>query len=479
MKMNICNWIDENQRLFTQTCDAIWGLAELKFEEKHSAQLLIDLLQEHGFTIQSGVADMETAFVASYGEGKPEIGILGEFDALSGMSQKADIFLPEKQDGMENGHGCGHQIFGAASAAAAIAVRYYLESQNLPGTIRFFGCPGEEGGSGKAFMARAGLFDDLDCAVAWHPASINGVQNVSTLANIQAYFRFTGKSAHAAASPHLGRSALDSVEIMNIGSNYLREHIIPEARLHYAVTNTGGSSPNVVQAHAEVLYLIRAPHPDQLTEIYARVCDIARGAALITGTQCEIVFDKACSNVVPNDTLGKVMDKKMRQIGAPDFTDAEKAYAIKYIQTFSQAEKGSMEDLLRALGPNPELAEFMQRSRNKPLQDELVPYFFLNKAMPGSSDVGDVSWITPTVQCNTTCYAAATPAHSWQMVAQGKSSIAHKGLLYAAKTMALTAVEVFQDPSIAQQAQKELHKILGGKTYVCPIPDGVQPKPYR
>lgn len=477
--MDVCQWIDENQNQFSASSDAIWDFAELKFEERRSVALLLGMLRQHGFTIQLGLADMETAFIASYGQGKPVIGILAEYDALNGMSQKADVFAKEKQEGMENGHGCGHHIFGAASVAAAIAVKEYLASENLPGTIRLYGCPGEEGGSGKTFMAGAGLFDDLDSAFAWHPTSANGVQNVGTLANIQAFFRFYGRSSHAAVSPHLGRSALDAVEIMNIGANYLREHIIPEARLHYAVTNTGGISPNVVQAEAEVLYLIRAPRADQLSEIYARVCDIAKGAALIAGTEYEIVFNKACSNILPNDTLGRVMHEKMREIGAPTFTEAEKAYALKYIKTFTEAEKSGQGQLLSALGSNPELEAYMSRSRNKPLQDEVMPYFFLRAAIPGSSDVGDVSWITPTAQCNTTCYAAATPAHSWQMVAQGKSSIAHKGLLYAAKTMALSALELLRHPELARQAHEELRQMLGGKTYVCPIPVGVKPKLYR
>ena len=478
--MDICQWIDENQSLFTQATDKIWGFAELKFEEHQSAKVLKDMLRINGFAVQEGVADIETAFIAEYGSGEPIIGILAEYDALSQMSQKADSLVKEKESEMQNGHGCGHHLLGGASTAAAIAVKEYLTDQNLSGTIRIYGCPGEEGGGGKTFMARSGVFDDLDCAFTWHPSSMNQAANVSTIANIQAYFHFYGKSSHAAVSPHLGRSALDAVELMNVGVNYLREHIIPEARVHYAVTYTGGQSPNVVQAESEVLYLIRAPHMNQVQEIYERIINIANGAALMTGTKVVVTFDKACSDIIPNDTLGRVMYEKMKLVGVPEFTDEEKSYASYYINTFSADEKDGNEQLLGALGgSSQEMGRHMMLNRDKPLMDDVMPYFFLNASMPGSSDVGDVSWITPTTQCATTCYAASTPNHSWQLVAQGKSSIAHKGMLYAAKVMALSAVEIYLHPEIAENAKEELKKHLGEKTYISPIPAGIKPKPYQ
>lgn len=477
--MDVIKWIEQNQNTFINANDNIWGFAELKFDEGKSAELLKGILKEYEFKVQETVGDMDTAFIASYGSGKPVIGILAEYDALSGISQKPDSFVKEKQKDMENGHGCGHHTFGVASTAAAVAVKEYIKEHNIQGTIRLYGCPGEEGGSGKAFMAREGVFDDLDCAFAWHPGSFNGVIGISLLANIQAYFKFYGRSSHAAVSPHLGRSAFDAVELMNVGVNYLREHIIPEARVHYAVTNTGGNSPNVVQSEAEVLYLMRAPQAHQVNEIFERVCDIAKGAALMTGTRYEVIFDKACSNVIPNDVLGRVMYKKMKDIGAPKFTDEEKEYALKYIKTFTENEKNSNAQMSDIFKNSKEMNEYMKSNACKCLADEVMPYFCTNTTMPGSSDVGDVSWITPTTQCGTTCYAASTPAHSWQMVAQGKSSIAHKGMIYAAKTIALTTIEVLQNPEIAEKAKKELKEYLGEKKYVCPIPSNVKPKPYK
>ncbi|NJP40922.1 amidohydrolase [Oscillospiraceae bacterium HV4-5-C5C] len=476
--MAICSWIDQHEAILTRTSDAIWGMAELKFTEYRSSAQLQQLLQDHGFTITNPIGGMETAFIASWGQGQPVIGLLAEFDALSGLSQQADCCQPRPEAGMNCGHGCGHHLFGTASCAAAISVKNWLEQEGRRGTVRLYGCPGEEGGSGKTFMAKAGVFNDLDCAIAWHPMFFNAVQNVSTLANIQAYFRFHGRASHAAASPHLGRSALDAVELMDIGANYLREHMIPEARLHYAITNPGGLSPNVVQAEAEVLYLIRAPHADQLQEIYERVCQIAQGAALMTGTQSEVVFDKACSNILPNDTLGQVMYRHMQQLPPPAYTAQEEAYARSFTATLTPAEKGSAGMLSQAFGAKPELNAYLRRNRGKVLMDELLPYVYQTSPLPGSSDVGDVSWITPTIQCNTTCFAAGTPIHSWQEVAQGKSAVAHKGMIYAARIMALTAADIFMQPELAVRARQELRDLLNGREYVCPIPDGVKPHAY-
>nr|WP_242851566.1 amidohydrolase [Clostridium sp. DMHC 10] len=288
----------------------MWEFAETRFQEYKSSELLCDVLQKEGFTITKAVANIDTAFVATFGSGKPKIGILGEFDALYNLSQKSDTDVKEAIIQNGNGHGCGHNALGAGALAAVVAVKDYMIKNNIKGTICYFGCPGEEGGSGKAYMAREKVFNDVDAAFTWHPADVTGVVEGSSLANIQAYVRFYGKSAHAAACPHLGRSALDAVELMNVGINYLREHVIEDARMHYALTNGGGLSPNVVQAFAEELLLVRAPKMSQTKEIYERVKNIAKGAALMTDTKVEIIFDKAASNVVVNDTLSKVMYEK-------------------------------------------------------------------------------------------------------------------------------------------------------------------------
>ena len=475
--MNINQWIENHGQKFCQLSDEIWDFAELKFDEYRSSEVLKNALVEEGFEIGEVIEDMETAFVASYGSGYPVIGILAEYDALDGQSQIADVFEPVNRAGINEGHGCGHHIFGAASVSAAVAMKQHLCARGGSGTIQVFGCPGEEGGSGKAFMSRAGVFNHLDVAIGWHPGSINSMFSVSTLANIQCYFRFKGRSSHAAASPHLGRSALDSVELMNVGVNYLREHIISDARVHYAVTNAGGNSPNVVQAEAEVLYLIRAPRINQAKEIFGRVIKIAEGAAMMSETEVEVVFDKACSNIIPNATLSEIMSEVGIKMEPMRFTEEEEIYARKYIETLSDAEKNGNQMMMALFGKK--LGDDLKREFQRPLFGSFVPYFASDKAMPGSSDVGDVSWVVPTVQCMTTCYAQNTPAHSWQMVAQGKSSIAHKGLLHASKIMANTAAYLLENPELIEKSKIELEERLGGTKYVCPIPDEVKPTPYK
>ncbi|HDR8982630.1 M20 family metallopeptidase [Burkholderia vietnamiensis] len=460
------DFIDSQRAQFTELSDRIWNLAELRYEEFASTDLHIRMLEEAGFRVTRGVADIPTAFVAEAGDGGPVIGILGEYDALSGLSQEAGVLTcqPSSEISNGNGHGCGHHLLGTAAHLAAAAVKVHLERTGQPGTVRFYGCPAEEGGSGKTFMARTGVFDDLDAALSWHPHVYTGIFPAGSLANIQAYFRFTGKASHAAASPHLGRSALDAVELMNVGVNYLREHMLPEARVHYAVTNTGGLSPNVVQANAEVLYLVRAARNDQAAELFERVKNVARGAALMTDCQLEIVFDKACSNLLENAVLNQVMYRHLQSIGTACFDADDAALADAY-----QRQTLTTQDI-----------ETSSRSLNqawrdpKALFDGIDPYE-PGKGRPicGSTDVGDVSWVTPTAQCHTSCYAFGTPPHSWQWVAQGKAPLAHKGMLLAAKTMASTAIDLLAAPDTLARAKAELLERRGGRPYVCPIPDDV------
>ncbi|ABO68580.1 amidohydrolase [Geobacillus thermodenitrificans] len=457
----ISELIERKRDLFIHVSDRIWEYAETRFEEYQSAELLCQVLEKEGFTVEKGVGGIETAFIGSYGAGKPIVAILGEFDALAGLSQKK---ATAKQDPLVpggNGHGCGHNLLGAGSLAAAVAVKEYMEQHHLPGTVRYYGCPGEEGGSGKTFMAREGLFNDIDFALCWHPMDYNSIFSVHSLANFQVYYKFKGKSSHAAMSPHLGRSSLDAVELMNIGVNYLREHIIPEARIHYAITNTGGLSPNVVQSYAEVLYLIRAPEISQVQDIYERVCDIARGAALMTGTEVEIVFDKACSNLIPNRVLESVMYKNFSELGVPvhDKNELQLAEAIR--QTLSDQEINTVKTMF------PDLAD-------KALADRLNPYDGCPAPLYGSTDVGDVSWIAPTAQCTTACFVVGSPAHSWQWVTLGATSIAHKGMLHAGKVLAATAVDLLQHQELIEQAKAELNERLNGRKYVCPIPKDIR-----
>lgn len=457
----ISRLIEAKRDIFITASDKIWAYAETRFQEFQSAELLCQTLEREGFTVERGVGGIETAFIGSYGSGKPVVAFLGEYDALSGLSQQQGVAerVPLVPGG--NGHGCGHNLLGTGALAAAVALRYYMEENALPGTIRYYGCPGEEGGSGKTFMAREGLFDDVDVCLTWHPDSDNGVITGSSLANYQVYYKFKGISSHAAASPHLGRSALDAVELMNVGVNYLREHIIPEARVHYAVTNTGGISPNVVQAEATVLYLIRAPRVSQVEEIYQRICKIAQGAALMTETEVEIIFDKACSNLVPNNILLKVMHEHFTELGIPLYDEAERKLAQAIHAALSEAEKNSVQE---------------QELKGKVLSDRIRSLEAGGlKTDSGSTDVGDVSWITPTVQCSTACWVVGTPAHTWPVVTIGATSIAHKAMLHAGKVMAATAVAILQNPSILKEAKSELQEHLDGAGYVCPIPQGVRP----
>jgi len=453
--------IEEKRQKLISVSDQIWGYAETGFEEFQSAELLCNTLEEEGFTVEKGVGDIDTAFIGSYGTGKPIIAVLGEFDALTGLSQVGgDIqYNPEVTNG--NGHGCGHNLLGTGALAAAIAIRSYLKENNLEGTVRYYGCPGEEIGSGKTFMVREGLFDDVDFAVCWHPWSRNSVWSMSSLACYEVSFRFKGKSSHAASTPHLGRSALDAVELMNVGVNYLREHIIPEARVHYAVTNTGGVSPNVVQEKADVLYFIRAPRVSQAEEIYQRICDVARGAALMTGTQVEIDFASAASDILPNNTLEKVMNDNFVALGVPQYDEKEQQFAKDIRATLSEADK--KEDIKA----NKEL-------EGKDLAHVIDPFIPSNGILPGTSDVGDVSWVVPTVQCMVACEPIGTPLHTWQVVSTGKTSIAHKGMLHAGKVMAATAIEVLQNPEVLEKAKLELIEQRNGEEYVCPIPPEVK-----
>lgn len=454
----ISDIIEQKKQKLIEVSDAIWGYSETRYEEFRSAATLCSVLEEEGFHVERNVGGIETAFVGSYGSGGPIIAILGEYDALPRLSQAAGTAVKEELVPNGNGHGCGHHLLGTGSLAAVIAIRHILEQTGLKGTVRYYGCPAEEGGGGKAFMARAGLFDDVDVAFTWHPWDENLAYNARMLATCQAYFNFKGKSSHASFSPHLGRSALDAVELMNVGANFLREHIIPEARLHYAITNTGGSAPNVVQAEAEVLYKIRAPKMAQVKEIFDRVYDIARGAALMTGTELTMQFDAASADLIPNITLSSIMHKNFTKIGPVSYTKEELEFAEAIQASFFEDEKQIL------------------REKNKVvLANTVNPYNMEPEFIAASTDVGDTSWHVPTGQIYVTSFAHGTTLHSWQSVAQGKSSIAHKGMLLAGKVMAASAIETMQNPELIQKAKDEQQEQLGGEEYRSLIPEERKP----
>lgn len=458
------DFIDAKAKDYIALSDRIWEFAELGYQEIQSSQAHIDYLERAGFKVTKGVAGIPTAFVAEAGEGGPVIGILGEFDALSGLSQESQLLecriSSEITNG--NGHGCGHHLLGTSAHFAAAAVKDYLEREGMPGRVRFFGCPAEEGGYGKTFMVKAGLFDDVDAALTWHPGVVNAIMNMNALAVKQVYFRFTGISAHAGGSPHLGRSALDALELMNVGVNFLREHMLPDARVHYAITNAGGTAPNVVQANAEALYMIRAPRNRDVNELYERVEAIAKGAAMMTGCTVDMRFDSACSNIVLNTPLNHLMHKNLARLGTPAYNDSDLAFAGAMQKTTRREEVEMAGRMFRAAWRDP-----------KPMFDSVQRYDPAEAiTLHGSTDVGDVSWVTPTVQCMTACFAFGTSPHSWQWVSQGKSSIAHKGMTLAAKTIAATAIDLFNDPALIAAAKADLAERLHGDAYESPIPDG-------
>lgn len=465
LKEWIERFIGDKKNELTAVSDFIWDHPEIRFEEFESSRKIMDMLSEEGFNVQDNLANIETAFVGEFGTEGPVIAFLGEYDALADLSQESGVAEHRPIVAGDYGHGCGHNLLGVGALGAALAVKAYLEENQLPGRVRYYGCPAEEGGSGKTFMARDGVFNDVDLALTWHPGPINGVWSFSSLANIQASFKFKGKSAHAAAAPHLGRSALDAVELMNVGVNYMREHMIDGARVHYAVTDTGGHSPNVVQANAEVLQLIRAPRIDQAQTLYERVIKIAEGAALMTETEVEVVFDKACSNFIPNDTINSILGESMVEMGNIPFTEEEQAKAREFQATFTKEELGSGNMGIPGL----------QIPTDQPLVAQPLPYVKIDKAMSGSTDVGDVSWVTPTGQIVMTTAALGTSFHTWQLVAQGKTSYAHKGMLQVSKVLALSALKLLENEDLIAEAKEELKKVVGEEGYISPIPAFVQP----
>lgn len=467
---SILGSLARNQEVLSRLSDEIWRLAETGFEEYGSSSALAAAAEREGFALERGIAGIETAFAASYGSGGPVVAMLGEYDALPAMSQEAG--LPEKKalHAGTNGHGCGHNLLGVGSLAAAIAAKDFLKETGTPGTIRFYGCPGEEFGCGKTFMARAGVFDDVDLALTWHPSDINSVWQARSLANIAVYFRFEGKASHAAAAPHLGRSALDAVELMNVGANYLREHIIPEARMHYAITNAGGRAPNVVQASAESFYYCRAPRIAQAREVYERLCEVAKGAAMMTGTSLKITLSQGLSDYVPNQVLGELLQQCMETVGAPAFEPADLELAGRFRATLTATELAT----IRAQIQQTQGKAILDAIGQNPLDTIIAPLFGGDICLPGSTDVGDVSQVIPTGQLVYATAALGTQPHSWQNTAQAASSIGHKGMMAAAGALGLAAAQVFLDPGIARRAKEE-HGSTVGHDYVCPIPEAIGP----
>ncbi|MGK9236458.1 amidohydrolase [Inquilinus limosus] len=456
--------VDAKRTEFEALSDRIWEMPEIAYTEYRSVAEHTAMLKAQGFRVTETLAGIPTAVMGEAGEGGPVIAILGEYDALPGLSQEAGIAEPKPLPGNGYGHGCGHNLLGSAAMLAATAVKDFLEATGRPGRVRYYGCPAEEGGAAKAFMVRAGAFADVDIAITWHPASLTRVGEALSLANTRMDFHFTGRASHAAAAPHLGRSALDAVELMNVGVNYMREHMPSDARIHYAMLDSGGIAPNVVQASAKVRYAIRARDLAGMLALNERVRKIAQGAALMTETTVAISIMSAVSNMLGNTPLAEAMHQNLLRLGPVPFDAADRDYAAQIQATLS--EEDILTDYRRVgIPPRPDT----------PLCDFIVPRDSKGEPMIGSTDVADVSWAVPTVEVRVATHAIGTPGHSWQITAQGKAPAAHKGMVHAAKAMAGTALDVLGDELLLARAKQDHRERTAATPYVCPIPPEVQP----
>ena len=456
--------VEAKRQDFLDLADRIWDKPEIAYDEHESTAEHTAMLEQQGFRVTREVAGIPTAVMGEAGEDGPIIAILGEYDALPGLSQEAGVAEPRPVPGETSGHGCGHNLLGSASLLAAAAVKDYLKANNLPGRVRYYGCPAEEGGAAKGFMVRAGAFDDVDIAISWHPAAFSGVNEPISLANTRIDFSFVGRAAHAASSPHLGRSALDAIELMNVGVNYMREHMPSDARIHYAYLDAGGIAPNVVQSRTKVRYLIRARNLTELNALVLRVRKIADGAALMTETTVSTQVISAVSNLLGNSPLEQLMHDNFERLGPPPFSEADKEFAAEIQKTLRD------EDILSAYRRQGVVPE-----TGKPLCDAIVPLGAKGAGMNGSTDVGDVSWKVPTVQARGATYAIGTPGHSWQVVAQGKTDAAHTGMVHVAKVMAGTAVDALRNPDVIAKAKADHQARTGGKPYQSPLPADAKP----
>jgi aminobenzoyl-glutamate utilization protein B len=458
----IWDLIEDRRAAYRALADRVYDSPEIAYTEYASADLHEEQLKAEGARVVRGGAGIPTAVVGEWGEGGPVIAILGEYDALPELGQEPGVAEPRPTGGP--GHGCGHNLLGSAAMMAAAALADWLKETGTPGRVRYYGCPAEEGGAAKTFMVRAGLFDDVAAAISWHPATLNGVSEPSSLANTRIDYTFHGRASHAAAAPELGRSALDAVELMNIGVNYMREHMPDDARVHYAYLDAGGVAPNVVQAKATVRQLVRARDLPGLRELIARVDKIAEGAALMTETRVERAVVSGVSNILGNRVLEELMQAEFDRLGAPDFDAGDRAFA-EAIQKTLTPEHISQSFRRFGIAPRTDLL----------LADFVVPLDRVPTGGEGSTDVGDVSWAVPTVQARVATCAVGTPFHTWQLTAQGKAPMAHKGMEHAAKVMAATGKGLFERPQVLAAARAEHAEKMAATPYVCPMPDEVQP----
>ncbi len=453
---------------FIDLSDRVFDTPETLYAEVESCAAHAAMLDAEGFRVTRNAADIPTAVMGEAGEGGPVIAILGEYDALPGLSQEPGVAEHRPLIAGGNGHGCGHNLLGSAALLAATAVKDWLAEAGIRARVRYYGCPAEEGGAAKTYMVRAGLFNDVAAAITWHPASYTCVDHANSLANTRIDFTFTGKAAHAAGAPELGRSGLDAVELMNVGVNYLREHMPDDARIHYAYIDAGGMAPNVVQARATIRQLIRARDLPGLQALVARVRKVAEGAALMTETSMESRVFSGVSNLLGNRPLEEAMQRALDALGPVPFDATDEAFAREIRKTLTEDDIAAT---FRRLGIAPDF--------EAPLCDFVAPLDRRSQGGDGSTDVGDVSWAVPTVQARVATCALGTPFHTWQLTAQGKSPMAHKGMIHAAKVMAATARILIEEPATLAAAQEAHRRHLARTPYVCPIPDEVQPPVVR
>jgi aminobenzoyl-glutamate utilization protein B len=473
----VLDWLDKMQPQFTAMADEMWKRPELSWQEFNASRAQAEYLAGQGFSVTWDLAGMNTAFLAEWGEGKPILGFIGEYDALPGLSQKRQPYKePVEKDGP--GHGCGHNLLGTGAVAAAAAVKQWLQGSGAPGTVRYYGCPAEEQGTGKVFMGRAGLFDDLDAALNFHPDSVNMPNKGRAVGVNSIYYRFFGRTSHAGGSPHEGRSALDAVELMNVGVNYLREHVKDDVRIHYIITE-GGKAPNIVPDEAEVYYFIRAPKPDYLAEVVERVNKVAQGAAMMTETRVEWRQQGGVSPLQNNHALADLQYEAMKLIGPIQFSKDEISFAQEINDAMPRTNSDYVDDMIDSLNPPAEFAVVLEEHRDQPLIGANFPGLDAHKTMHGSTDVGDLSQIVPVSMLGTTCFTTGSPGHSWANVATAGMSIGHKGMMHAAKIMALTAVELYSEPEHLVKIHQEFQQRTGGKPYQPPIPDDHQPPRYE
>jgi len=456
--------VDARKDDYEALSDRVWGMPEIAYTEYRSMAEHRTMLEQEGFRITENVGGIPTAVMGESGDGGPVIAILGEYDALPGLSQVAGIAEPKELERSGHGHGCGHNMLGSAALLAATAVKNYLAQAGIKGRVRYYGCPAEEGGAAKAFMVREGCFTDVDIAITWHPAAINRVDDAMSLAGARIDYTFRGRASHAAAAPHLGRSALDAVELMSVGVNYMREHMPSDARIHYALLDAGGVAPNVVQARAKVRYSIRARDLPGMNALIERVRKVADGAALMTETKVDVKTATAVSNLLGNTPLEKAMQSQLERLGPPPFDAADRKYAAEIQATLSAEDIASSYARIA-----------MPVKKDTPLCDFVVPYGTKGVPMIGSTDVGDVSWVVPTVQARCATVAIGTPGHSWQITAQGKSGQAKKGMVNAAKVMAGLAVDALNDAALIANAKADLKARTDVLPYACPLPPDVKP----